>query len=128
MRGSDFIFDCVYLLYYKCHEINFQGAGQYIDHNSHNIHNSCVKSWRSKKDPERIIKIKHFMDKYTWEWINYPLEKNNWKKIEKNNQAITLNTLYAKKEKTWITSKKLLENKDFCDVVMPSKDGYFNIF
>ena len=24
MRGSDFIFDCVYLLYYKCHKINFK--------------------------------------------------------------------------------------------------------
>ena len=27
MRDSDFIFYCVYLLYYKCHKINFkQGA------------------------------------------------------------------------------------------------------
>ena len=24
MRGSDFIFDCVYLLYNKCHKINFK--------------------------------------------------------------------------------------------------------
>ena len=23
-RGSDFIFDCVYLLYYKCHKISFK--------------------------------------------------------------------------------------------------------
>ena len=24
LRGSDFIFDCVQLLYYKCHKINFK--------------------------------------------------------------------------------------------------------
>ena len=31
MRDSDFIFDCVYLLYYKCHKINFKSVGSYID-------------------------------------------------------------------------------------------------
>ena len=31
MRGSDFIFDCVHLLYYKCHDINFRQGGSYID-------------------------------------------------------------------------------------------------
>ena len=31
MKGSDFIFDCVHLLYYKCHEINLNRSGSYID-------------------------------------------------------------------------------------------------
>ena len=31
MRGSDFIFDYVHLLYYKCHKINFKRGGSYID-------------------------------------------------------------------------------------------------
>ena len=31
MRGSNFIFDCFYLLYYKCHEINPNLCGSYID-------------------------------------------------------------------------------------------------
>ena len=30
MRGSDFIFGCVYLLYYKYHQINFKRIGSYI--------------------------------------------------------------------------------------------------
>ena len=29
MRGSDFIFDCVNLLYYKCRKINFKLGGSY---------------------------------------------------------------------------------------------------
>ena len=31
MRGSDFIFDFVELLYYKCHKINLNRGGSYID-------------------------------------------------------------------------------------------------
>ena len=31
MRGNDFIFDLVQLLYYKCHKINFKRGGSYID-------------------------------------------------------------------------------------------------
>ena len=31
MKGSDFVFDCVDLLYYKCHKINPNHVGSYID-------------------------------------------------------------------------------------------------
>ena len=31
MRGSDFIFDCVHLMYCKCHKINPNRGGSYID-------------------------------------------------------------------------------------------------
>ena len=31
IRGSDFIFDSVQLLYYTCYKINFKRGGSYID-------------------------------------------------------------------------------------------------
>ena len=31
ISGSDFIFDCVNLLYYKCHKINLDCSGSYRD-------------------------------------------------------------------------------------------------
>ena len=31
MKGSDFIFDSVQLLYYKCHKVDFRGGGSCID-------------------------------------------------------------------------------------------------
>ena len=31
MRGSDFIFDSVQLMYYKCHKVNFKRGGSLID-------------------------------------------------------------------------------------------------
>ena len=55
-----------------------------------------------KKDPERITKIKPFINKYNWEGINFPSEKDDQKKFEKNNVTIALNVLYAKKEKKYI--------------------------
>ena len=52
------------------------------------------------KHAERITKIKHFINKYKCKGINFPSQKDNWKKIEKNNVAIPLNTLYVKKDYT----------------------------
>ena len=52
-----------------------------------------------KKDLQRITKIKRFINKYEWEGINYPWEKDDWKNIEKNNVTVALNILYSKQEK-----------------------------
>ena len=66
MKGSEFVFDYVHLLYYKCHKINLNRGGSYIDSPDWRknatinpikkkkkmflIHcNSCVKLWRNKK-------------------------------------------------------------------------------
>ena len=52
-----------------------------------------------KRDLQRITKIEPFINKYNWEGINAPSEKDDWKKCEKNDVAIALNVLYAKTEK-----------------------------
>ena len=54
-----------------------------------------------KKDPQRITKIKPSIDKYNWKEINFPSEKDDWKKFEENNRTIALNVLYAQKEKIY---------------------------
>ena len=52
-----------------------------------------------KRDPQKITKIKPFINKYNCEGINFPSQKDDCKNFEKNNLAITLNVLYAKKRK-----------------------------
>ena len=54
-----------------------------------------------KKDPQIITNIKPFINRYNWERINFQSEKDDWKNFEKNNVAIALNVLYAKKEKIY---------------------------
>ena len=52
---------------------------------------------KSKKNSQRVTKIKPFINKYNWEGINLPSEEDNRKKFEKNNVTIALNVLHAKK-------------------------------
>ena len=71
---------------------------------------SHIKLWRN---PQRITKIKPFTNKYKWEGINYPSEKGDCKKIEKNSVTIPFNVLYAKKEK--IYPAYVLKHKSYCE-------------
>ena len=43
-----------------------------------------------KKSPQIRSKNKLFINKYNWEGINFPSEKDDWKKLEKNNVIIAL--------------------------------------
>ena len=115
MRGSEFVFNYVKLLYYKCYKINLNHGGSYIDSPDWIKNKKATINSINKKDskcfqytvtvalsheeikigPQRITKIKPTINKYNWEGINYPSEKDDWKKIEKNNGTIPLNVLYA---------------------------------
>ena len=57
-----------------------------------------------RKEPQRITKIKPFINKYSYYEINYPSEKDNWKIFEQKNVTIALNVLYAEKEKIYLGS------------------------
>ena len=50
------------------------------------------------KNPESIT-----LNKYEWERINFPLEKNDFKKFVKKNETIAFNNLNAKKDKIYPT-------------------------
>ena len=52
-----------------------------------------------KKDRQKVTKTKPFTNKYDWEGVNCPSEKDDQKKIEKNNVTIAHDVLYAKNEK-----------------------------
>ena len=119
MKGSEFVFDYVQLFYYKCHKINPNCSGSYIDFPDwiknkkatisrfNKKDNKCfqyavtvaLNYEEIKKDPQRTTKIKPFINKCNWEGINFPSEKDDWNIFEKNNATIAFNVLYAKKEK-----------------------------
>ena len=48
-----------------------------------------------KKDPQRILKIKPFINAYNWKDINFPSHKEDWNTFEKNNKSIALNIFYV---------------------------------
>ena len=118
MKGSEFTFDYVNLSYCKCHKINLNLGGSYIDSPDqiknkkatinpiNKKDNKCIQyaitvslnNEKIEKNPDRISKIKPFIEKHIWEGINYPSIKDDWQNFQKNNLAIALNVLYAKNE------------------------------
>ena len=97
MGGSEFIFDSVDPLYYDLNKINLSRGGSYID--SHvwlknkkaiiNLKNNDDKCFQYaltvalnyeqiKKNPQRISKIKPFIDQYNWKVISFPSRQKDW--------------------------------------------------
>ena len=48
-----------------------------------------------KKDPQRITKIKSFIDQYNWKEISFPSHKKDSNELEKNNKTVSPNILYV---------------------------------
>ena len=88
MRGSEFIFDTVDALYYDLNKISLSRGGSYIDSpkwlknkkttiNPQNNDDKCfqydltvaLNHEQIKKNPERISKIKLFIDQCNWREI-----------------------------------------------------------
>ena len=47
-----------------------------------------------ERNPQRISKLKPYINKYNWEGIEFPAGPKDWKKFERNNKAIALNILF----------------------------------
>ena len=48
-----------------------------------------------EKHPQRISKIKPYVNKYNWQGIKFPAGTKDWKKFEQNNKTIALNRLFV---------------------------------
>ena len=113
MKGSDFEFDGVNFLYYDFNKISLNRGGSYIDSpkwlknkkSTINPKNNDYKCFqyaltlalnldKINNHPERISKIKPFIEQYNWKEIDFPSTSKDWKKFELNNE-IALNILYV---------------------------------
>ena len=102
----------VNFLYYDFNKISLNRSGSYIDSpkwlkdkkstiNPKINDNKCFQYAvtlalnldRIKKDPQRISKIKPFIDQYNWKDIEFPSTSKDWKEFELNNK-VALNILY----------------------------------
>ena len=60
-----------------------------------NALNDSLDYQRIKKDPQRISKLKPYINQYNWKDIKFPSDKEDWKKFEQNNKEIALNVLFV---------------------------------
>ena len=148
MRCSEFEFDGIHLLYYDFNKISLNRGGSYIESakwikdkkSTINPKNNDYKCFqyavtvalnrdKIKKDPQRVTKIKPFIDQYNWNDIDFPSTGKDWKKSELNNESIALN-IYClnwfhayRAENKLEKQKKICENHDYCHVEMPNEDN-----
>ena len=103
MKGSEYVFDYDQLFHYKCHKLNPNRGGLYIDSPNwiqnkkatinpiNKKGNKCfqytitvkLNHEETKKSSQRITKIKLFINECRWERISFPSEKDDWKIFEK---------------------------------------------
>ena len=114
MRGSEFVFNSIDLLYYHLRKTSLKRGWSYIDSpewlknkkatiNPKNNDDNYFKyaltvalnHKKNKSHPERILKIKPFIDQYNWKEIDFPSHSKDWKKFEQNNKTIALNILFV---------------------------------
>ena len=105
MRGSDFAFDGGNFLYYDFNKISINRGGSYIDSpkwlknkkSTINPKNNDYKCFqyavtlalnlnKINGHPQRISKIKPFIEQYNWKDIDFPSTSKDWKKFELNNE------------------------------------------
>ena len=60
-----------------------------------NALNDALDYQRIKKDPQKISKLKPYINQYNWKDIKFPSDKEDWKKFEQNNKEIALNILFV---------------------------------
>ena len=115
MRGSEFVYDSVDVLYYNLNKASLSRGGSYIDSPKWLKNKKATINPQNKKDdkcfqyaltvllsheqtknnPGRISKIKPFIDQYNWNEVDFPSQGKDWKKFESNNKSIALNILYV---------------------------------
>ena len=114
MKGSDFTFDGVNYLYYDLNKVSISKGGSYIDSpkwlknkkSTINPKNNDYKCFqyaitlalnydKIDRNPQRISKIKPFIENHNWKDIDFPSTRKDWNKFELNNNNIALNILYV---------------------------------
>ena len=111
-KGSDFTFDGINCLYYDLNKVSISKGRSYTDSpkwlknkkstiNPKNNDNKCFQYAitlnydKIDRNPQRISKIKPFIDNYNWKDIDFPSRRKDWNKFELNNNNIALNILYV---------------------------------
>ena len=98
LRGIEFAYDSVDALYYNLNKVSLGRGRSYIDSpkwlknkkaiiNPKNKDENCflyaltvaLNYEKIKKDPQRISKIKSFIDQYNWKEIDFPSHSKHWK-------------------------------------------------
>ena len=130
-NGSNYVFDYVDLSIIKFHTIELKRGSSYIPSpkwildkkaaiNPKNLNDNMCFAYaiiaalhyeEINYNPERISKLKRYINNYNWKDIKFPSTIKDWTTFEKNNANIALNILSASStEKTLHTIRRSIYN------------------
>ena len=115
LKGSNLIFDGINLTLVQFIKIKLKRGGSYIPTpNWISVKKATINPKNTKDDccfpysivacvhnneidyhPNRITKLKAFINKYDCNGINFPTEQKDWDRFERNNKDVALNILSA---------------------------------
>ena len=115
MKRRSFTFESIDLLEYHFHETILNRGSSYIKSSEwiknkgvtinpkNTKNNNCfqyaitaaLNYQNIDHHPERISKLKPFINNYNWKDIEFPSHSKDWRKFEQNNKTIALNILYV---------------------------------
>ena len=112
MRGSDFVFNGVNYFYYDFNRVSISKGRSYIESpkwlkdkkstvNQKKNDYKCFQYATTvalnfnkiDKNPQRISRIKPFIENYNWNDINFRTAKKDWNRFELNNKDLALSIL-----------------------------------
>ena len=150
IRGIDYFFDSVQLIYYEFHRGSFIHDGSYIDSldritktkttiNQKNIDDKYIPYTPTaplnyeeiESHPERVSNIKPFINKHNRTEINYSSKINDWKTFEKIIWQLLLIFCILKKNKYFqLISQKLIrivkkKKKILLMIAKELKEGWY---
>ena len=135
MKGSSYIFECIDLLEYHLHKISLYRGSSYTDSPKWLKYKGVTINPKNTKDnkcfqyaitaglnyrnighhPQRISKLKHFIDNYNWKDIEFPSYSKDWRTFEQNNKAFALNILYIAYNTIETRQAYISKHNDECD-------------
>ena len=115
LEGSSFVYDYVNFLDIKFNQVDLIRGGTYIKEDKWITNKKATINPKNDKGediycfmyaitvalnhheigphPERIRKILPHIPKYNWDRINFPSQRKDWEKFERNNEDIALSIL-----------------------------------
>ena len=95
--------NCYYFAVKNLSELNslgsLRGKKEVIINNDNSFQNAlddALNNQTIETHPERISKLKPYINKYNWKGIKFPAGPEEWIKFERNNKSIALNILFIR--------------------------------
>ena len=67
----------------------------YNNNNFQNALDDALTYQTIESNPQRISKLKPYINKYNWKGINFPAGSKEWQTFERNNDTVALNILHV---------------------------------